>query len=162
MLSINKQRLLESLVARLNSEFERAKSQALDAAEGATHEDARAEGDKDMRATEASYVARGHAQRTAALEQAIARLSHLELRDFTQQDAVQLTAVVQIEHAGRRLLCFLVPVAGGERIEIDGMAVQALSPSTPLGSALLGLVVGEEAEVESPQGTRVYTVTAVS
>jgi len=159
---IDKQRLRRVLVERLTLELERTKAQALDAVEGATHEDARAEGDKDMRSTEAAYIARGHAQRTASLEQAVARLSHLEMPALSNADVVQLAALVEVEYQQRRLLCFVVPVAGGERIELEGRTVQALSPATPLGSALLGLQVGEEAEVESPQGTRTYTVVSVA
>ena len=51
-------------------------ARAVDAAEGATHEENRAEGDKDMRSTEASYVARGHAERTVQLEQALVQRGH--------------------------------------------------------------------------------------
>lgn len=159
---LDKRALLQSLLDRLNHEFERAKAQALDAAEGATHEDNRAEGDKDMRSTEASYIARGHAQRTAQLEQAVTRLSHLHLNDFTADDEIQSTALVELRHGTQRLHYFLLPVAGGERIELDGVTVQSLTLSSPLGAALIGLCVGDEAEVESPQGVRVYEVLSVS
>ncbi len=36
-----------------------------------------------------------------------------------------------------------------------------LTLSSPLGSALLGQSVGDEVELESPQGTRVYEVVDV-
>lgn len=162
MSALDKRALLQSLLDRLNNEFERAKAQALDAAEGATHEDNRAEGDKDMRSTEAAYIARGHAQRTAQLESAITRLSHLALSDFGQDAEIQSTALVELQHGKQRLHYFLLPVAGGERIEVGGVAVQSLTLSSPLGAALVGLCVGDEAEVESPQGVRVYEVLSVS
>jgi|SRR5690606_16172137 len=157
----DKRRLLNALVERLTREFERVKAQALDAAEGATHEDNRAEGDKDMRSTEASYIARGHAQRTAQLEQTIARLSHLDVGSFDDTDEVQVTALVEVAHAKQRSYYFLVPTGGGERIELDATTVQTLTPSSPLGGALMGLSVGDEAEVESPQGVRVYEILSL-
>lgn len=156
-----KRAFLEALVEQLTQEFERAKAHAVDAAEGATHEDNRAEGDKDMRSTEASYVARGHAQRTLQLEEALARLSHLELLDFGPSDPIQSTAFVELTQGKQRLFYFILPVAGGERISLQGVNVQSLTPTSPLGSALLGLTVGDEAEVESPQGLRVYNVVSV-
>lgn len=157
----SKRALLEALVDRLTHEFERAKAHALDAAEGATHEDNRAEGDKDMRATEASYIARGHAQRTAQLETAIARLSHLELTEFSEGATVQATALIGVRHGTQLSYYFLLPVAGGERVTLDGFSVQSLNPSSPLGTALMGLSVGDEAEVESPQGVRLYEVVSL-
>ena len=155
-----KRAILEALLERLTLELERARAQALDAAEGATHEDNRAEGDKDMRSTEASYVARGQAQRAAQLEEAIARLAHLELTEFGAKDAIQSTALVELSQGKQRLYYFILPVAGGECISLGGVTVQTLTPTSPLGSALLGLAVGDEAEVESPQGVRVYEVVS--
>lgn len=156
-----KRALLQALIDQLAQEFERAKAQAQDAADGATHEDNRAEGDKDMRSTEASYIARGHAQRTAQLEQAITRLSHLELLDFDEATPIQTTALVTLRHGSQTTRYFLLPMAGGERVTVDGVAVQSLTPSSPLGGALVGLSEGDEAEVETPQGTRVYEVVQV-
>lgn len=161
MSPLDKHALLRALVDRLTQEFDRVKAQALDAAEGATHEDNRAEGDKDMRSTEASYIARGHAQRTTQLEQAITRLSHLEPVEFEDDDEIQATALVELKHGTQQLIYFLVPVGGGERITVGAHTVQTLTPSSPLGGALMGLTVGDEAEVESPQGLRVYEVVSV-
>jgi transcription elongation GreA/GreB family factor len=46
-------------------------------------------------------------------------------------------------------------------VTLDGFTVQSLNPSSPLGSALMGLSVGDEAEVESPQGVRVYEIVSL-
>lgn len=158
---LDKRAVLQALVERLASEVARAKAHALDAAEGATHEDNRAEGDKDMRSTEASYIARGHAQRTAQLEQALTRLSHLELVDFEPTDEIKSTALIELEHNQRRSLYLLLPVAGGEQIVMGGATIQSLTLSSPLGRALVGQNVGDEVEIESPQGARVYEVVSV-
>lgn len=159
--ALDKRAVLQALVERLSGEVARAKAHALDAAEGATHEDNRAEGDKDMRSTEASYIARGHAQRTAQLEHALSRLSHLEVVDFEPTDEIKGTALVELEHNKRRSIYFLLPVAGGEQITVEGVAIQSLTLSSPLGSALLGQGVGDEVEIESPQGVRLYGVVGV-
>lgn len=160
-LELDKRAVLSVLVERLSSEVARAKAQALDAAEGATHEDNRAEGDKDMRSTEASYIARGHAQRTAQLEQALTRLNHLDVVDFDPSDEIQSTALVELEHNQRRNWYFLLPVAGGEQLVLNGVTIQSLTLSSPLGSALIGQSVGDEVELESSQGVRVYEVVGL-
>jgi len=161
MSQVDKRRLLEALIANLSTELGRAKSQAHDAASGATHEENRAEGDKDMRSTEASYVARGHAERTAKLEHAVALLSRMELREFPKGASIEASALVTLDQAGKAVTYFLVVAAGGERLSFDGKALQTLATTSPLGQALLGLAVGDEAEVQSPQGPRYYEVTAL-
>jgi transcription elongation GreA/GreB family factor len=161
MQRFDKKAVLQVLVERMNQEVARAKAHALDAAEGATHEDNRAEGDKDMRSTEASYIARGHAQRTAQLEQALVRLSHLDVVELESTDEIRSTALVELEHNGKRSIYFLLPVAGGEQIVVDGTNIQSLTLTSPLGSALLGQTVGDQVELESPQGVRVYEVVDV-
>lgn len=156
-----KQRLLDTLVEKLSEELARAKAQAHDAASGATHEENRAEGDKDMRSTEASYVARGHAERTAKLEQSIALLSRMEVRDFAAGAVIEASALVTLDQGGKKITYFLVVAAGGERLEYAGAPVQTLATTSPLGRALLGLTEGDEAEVESPQGARYYEICKV-
>lgn len=159
MQPIDKRTLLSLLMERLSGELARAKTHASHAAEGATHEEARAEGDKDMRATEASYIARGHAERTLRLERALTQLSHLELVDCSGTGSVRASALVELEHEGQRSLYFFVPAGGGEHFTLGTQTIQTLTPTSPLGRAVLGLQLGDEAEVESPQGTRVYEIT---
>ena len=56
-----------------------------------------------------------------------------------------------------------VLAAGGEHLTLGDaegaeQSIQTLTPTSPLGRALLGLGVGDEAEVESPQGPRFYEI----
>lgn len=163
MSPVDKSQLLALLVERLTEELGKVKGRAQREAEGATHEEARAESDKDMRATEASYVARGLAERAVRLEQALVQLSRLTLLDCRRAGTIQASALVEVEHEGQRSLYFLVPAGGGEHLTLAGAAggaqrIQTLTPTSPLGRALLGLAVGDEAEVESPQGPRTYEI----
>ena len=157
----DKRALLEALRAHFSSELEQIKARATTAAQAAAHEENRPESDKDMRSTEESYVARGQALRAAEVEQVLARLTGLSIARFGPQSPIALSALVTLEHNGRRTLYFLVPVGGGERIEIGSRKVQTLATTSPLGAALLGLQQGDEAEVTTPQGLRTYEVVSV-
>lgn len=161
MTSIDKRALLAVLTNNLAEELSRARAQALGAAAGATHTENRPEGIKDMRSTEASYVARGQAERVAKLEAALVLLSHMELRALSADDAVEMSALVELEHGTVRGRYFVAPAAGGERIEFEGASILTLTPTSPLGRAVIGRRVGDDLEVESPQGTRSYRVTAL-
>lgn len=150
------------LTNHLEAELGRAKAQAIGAAAGATHTENRPEGIKDMRSTEASYVARGQAERVAKLETALVLLSRMELRTLTSDDAVEMSALVELEHGTARGRYFVAAAAGGERIEFEGESILTLTPTSPLGRAVIGLYVGDDVEVDSPQGTRSYRVTALA
>lgn len=159
--AIDKRALLAALKDQLARELERSTERARDAASAVTHEENRAEGDKDMRATEASYVARGHSERVLLIEQALARLGALPVRDFGPGASIESSALVELESGKRRALYFLLPAAGGERMQFQGVELQTLATTSPLGASLLGLSEGDEAEVATPQGTRLYQITSV-
>ncbi len=164
MAEIDKRALLEALKQRLEADLSRAHKRAKDAVDGATHEENRAEGDKDMRATEASYVARGHSERVVEMEEALARLNTLELLSFEPGARIAMSALVELRHHDRRLHYFLVPSAGGERLPSAGVEVQTLTTQSPLGALLLGLTEGDEAELpaRSPgELARAYEVIRV-
>src|SRR5262245_31534607 len=158
---VDKRALLEQLRAGLRDELERATRHARDAAEATTHEENRPENDKDMRSTETSYVARGQALRARDLELALRRLGVLEVREFADGAAIEASAVVEVEEESRRISYFVVPAGGGLRLRAGRREILSLATTSPLGRALLGLSVGEEAEVTTPQGSRLVTVIAV-
>jgi transcription elongation GreA/GreB family factor len=155
--------VLAALRAELQAELDRFTRRALDAALAATHEENRAEGDKDMRSTEASYVARGQAERVREIESAIARLASMELRSFGEGAPIAVGALVDVQQGGARAKTtyFVVPVAGGMKLHAGGADVLTLATTSPLGGALLGLSEGDEAEVSTPQGTKTYAILSV-
>lgn len=164
MTELDKRAVLQAFKNRLEDELARATKRARDAAEGATHEENRAEGDKDMRATEASYVARGQASRVAEMEEAVIRLAALELLSFEPGARIALSALVELEHNDKRLHYFLLPAAGGEKVQVFGLEIQGLTTQSPLGRALLGLTEGDEAELPARapgEAKRVYEVIRV-
>lgn len=168
----DKRAVLAALRAELQRELDRFTRRALDAAQAATHEENRAEGDKDMRSTEASYVARGQAERVREIEASLARLASMELRDFDEGDAIAIGAMVDVRHVGARgsatTTYFVVPVAGGVKVRVGhgppsagATDVLTVATSSPLGKALIGLSEGDEAEVTTPQGTKTYAICVV-
>jgi hypothetical protein len=158
---MNKREIVRLLRVGLEEEIAAMAKLALDAAEAATHEENKPENDKDMRSTEASYLARGQAARVQELERAHALLGAMELRDFASDAAIEGSAVVTLSQAKKLTNCFLAPAAGGRKVTIDGVEIQVVTKASPLGEALVGLSEGDEAEVPTPQGPRVYTVVKV-
>lgn len=155
--AIDKSMLLAKLVAELRAELEQALRAQRTTQEGATHEESRPENDKDTRALESTYLARGLSERVVALENGVAAVTALKPRVFTEEDPVALGAVVAVEFEGVQgpAACYYVSAAGaGRKFELQGITIQTLTPKSPLGSALVGRYVDDEVEYRSPQGIR--------
>lgn len=162
---VDKRALLATLREELEAEITRSTRLARDAAQAATHEENRAEGDKDMRATEASYIARGQAERVRELEHAVAKLASMTVKDFAEGQPIEASAIVEVEHEipkKTKTLYFLVTAGGGVRLQSPVGELLTLATTSPLGAALLGLGAGDEAEVSTPQGTKTHTILKVS
>lgn len=146
-----KAELVRALIAALEAQLASARAAHEQAASAATHEEARPENDKDTRGLEQSYLARGHAQRVADLETAVAVVGTFAPRSFSEDDPIALGALIELED-GRTL--WLAPHGGG--IELTG-GITVVTPTSPLGKALLGKRVDDELEF----GKRSLVVTSV-
>jgi transcription elongation GreA/GreB family factor len=154
-LSLNKGELFAALRAQLEEDLALATASHRSTTEGATHEESRAENDKDTRGLEASYLARGLAKRVGELKGALASLTSLTLRDFGEGDAVGLAALVTLEDDDGALSHYLLaPTAGGVKLDGGGATVRVVTPESPLGRALVGRREGDDVEIRSPKGVR--------
>lgn len=161
--SIDKERVLAALTARVARNLAELEGSQRAAQAGATHEETRAEDPKDMRSTEASYLARGLAQRVEELRAEAQRLAVLSLRRFGPDDPIALSALVGLEdEGGAASVVFVVAGGGGEMLDVDGVAIRPVTPASPLGSALVGAQAGDSAEVDLPGGRRELSITWVA
>jgi transcription elongation GreA/GreB family factor len=143
----------------LRAALKEAKARAEDARVAATHEENKPENDKDMRSTEASYIARGQAERVAELERGIAKLGALELRELDDDEAICVCALVQLRGAGSESTYFLVTEPGGVSVDVQNTRILTLATTSPLGRALLGQSVGDEVTA-GPRGIT-YEIVSV-
>jgi transcription elongation GreA/GreB family factor len=158
----DKRRVLAELRARIAADLEAVSASQRHSQESSTHEEARAEDDKDTRATELSYLARGLAKRVAELREAASKLASLALRELDDDAAVAMSALVATEDGnGDRDLWFVAPAGGGIDLSVDGHRIRVITPSSPLGRALVGKRVDDEAELDTPRGRRSLTIDAV-
>ena len=154
-----KQSLRDELVGYLEGSLKTLERAHQASREAATHEEAKPENDKDTRALEQSYLARGQAARVDEATRALAAFVALPLRCFDEDAPIALGALATLESdEGEKLRVLLAPAGAGQRL-IDGRGeVSVITTSSPLGKALVGARVGESPEFSGPRGRVVWSV----
>jgi transcription elongation GreA/GreB family factor len=140
---MDKSSIHRALSDHLRAEHEAAVAAHKKTREGATHEEAKPENDKDTRALEQSYVERGQAKRVFDLEAAIEGTQKMVLRAFGEDDPIALGALVVVMDDDAEKTFFLAPAGGGHKIG----DVNIVTPEAPIGRALLGKKLGDEPDV---------------
>jgi len=161
MAAMNKREILAAALAQMKAQHAAALTSAEATRAGAVHEEAKPENDKDTRALEASYLARGQAMRVEELGETIERLRFLPLKDYDGGVPVGLGALVTLEHETEQRRVLLVPVGGGLSLPSCEGEVALLSPAAPLGRALVGAVEGDEVELRVAGRPRIFELVRV-
>ncbi|MFT3712068.1 MAG: GreA/GreB family elongation factor [Archangium sp.] len=156
-MKFDKKALKAELVATLEKTLATLEAAHADTREAATHEEAKPENDKDTRALEQSYLARGQAMRIETLKAGLAATGAMSL---AKTDVAKAGALVEAEDEdGETLRYYLAPEGGGTKLK---GGVQVLTPVSPLGGALMGKRDGDEVELTLAGKKRVLSVTSVS
>ncbi|MFH1812145.1 MAG: GreA/GreB family elongation factor [Pseudomonadota bacterium] len=163
MSRIDKHRVLAQIQDQLAGRLDAAIQQQKSAQSGAFHDENKPEGSKDTRLIEASYLARGLAQRVAELQADLGVFSSLKPRDFDEGDPVALGALLSLEdEEGETVHYVLAPAEGGLVVEVDAKQFKVITPKSPLGRAVLGRRLGEDIVFDSPQGRKELCLVALS
>lgn len=131
--------ILEALKAKAGLHLQAAKT----AHDEATHEESMAEDKYDTRGLEASYLAAGQARMMEQTADALRTYGSLFVKKFAPDDAVDVTALVELSVNRKREFVFVGPAAGGVEVEHDGKTVLVITPESPLGALLMGGRVGD-------------------
>jgi transcription elongation GreA/GreB family factor len=151
-----RQALKAELVQKLEETLRTLQAAHADTLEAATHAEAKPENDKDTRALEQSYLARGQAMRIEALK---AGLAAVVTMGVAPGEVGRVSALVEADEDGDEVRFFLAPEGGGTRL---AGGVQVVTPASPLGQALVGKREGDEVELKLGGKTRVLTIRSVS
>jgi transcription elongation GreA/GreB family factor len=155
----NKQELHAELLSMTAAELATAERTYRATLEGATHEEAKPENDKDTRALEQTYLARGQAKRIEDLRAGVAALEGMRVGVLPEGAAAVLGAVIELSEETSDSTVFIAPCGGGSKLA-NG-AVQVVTPQSPLGQGLLGKREGDECEVAVGGKTRHLTIVRV-
>ena len=157
-----KEILRRQIIHQLEADYQLLLQAAKSAHEAAIHEDNIPDSKYETLALEASYLAKGQANRAQEIKQALDAYRQLILQTFTETTPIRLTALVDLaDQDGNRRKVFLGPVAGGLKLAISGFEVMVVTPDSPLGDQLLGLQLGDSFDLLTAAGNKEYEIIAV-
>jgi hypothetical protein len=157
----DKRQVLEAVLLRLGEVVAQLAELAEETRAGATHAEAKPENDKDTRALEQSYLARGQAMRVEAIVEQMQVLRFLPLRELGSDDPIEPGALAALSSPAGTRCVFLAPHGGGTEVSVEGISVLVVTPASPMGQALLGRTEGDEIELRSRGALREYEIVAV-
>lgn len=161
---MDKQLLVDQLVARLRETIATAEREMAAAADAAQNgEEAKARREDTRMAIEYSALARGQQRRAEQARIALSELESFHPRPIPRGGRVQLGAIIEVEDEdtgdGRTL--FLAPHGAG--VELTGPGgdgfFSVVTPGSPLGRAAQGLQVGDSVDVTVDGVTRSWAIT---
>jgi hypothetical protein len=159
---MDKQRLLDLILARLDADHHLFLQAAKSAHAAAVHSENIPDNKYATLGLEASYLAQGQADRAAELRTAIGDYRRLELQTFDSGKSIRLTALVcLVDDEGGSKHVFLGPAAGGLQLEADGTLITVITPGSPLGRTLLGKTTGDLINVGGGPAARDYVIDEI-
>lgn len=158
---MNKKQLLKKIVVALRESLSVLEKAARASHAEATHESSKAENKYDTRGLEAAYLAGGQARQARELLDSIAAYESLAMRDFGSGDAINLTALVEVESDGAKTWFFIGPKNGGLEVAFGAREVTVITPQSPLGQNLVGKKVGERWTAKMGRAISKYHVVSV-
>jgi len=150
--TINKNTLIELIIADLNSELTQTIKAANDAHAAAVDDESVAETQYDTLAIEAGYLAEGQSKRVVEFQRSIASFTTIKLIDFNVNSQIALTALVQLSaDVDANHWFFIAPAAGGFRCQLiqhdQTLNITVITPNSPMALALLGKFQGDDVEI---------------
>lgn len=143
---MNRGQVLDAAIAAIRDDLEALEAMVAMSTDEATNAESKAENKYDTRSLEASYLARGQAERVVALRR-LADILTQAPREAGSERVGLLSWVTLEDEEGARHDILLVPDGGGRRIPVGPESVLLLSPQSPAGRSLLGAEVGDAVEL---------------
>lgn len=130
--------IVQAIIAVIEDELASATRSAKETADEATDDESRPENKYDTRGLEASYVASAQAYYAKDLHDALQAYRNLSSQNQKASNLIAIGSLVTTLSNNGREQFFIGPARGG--LEISDITV--LTPSSPLGSKLIGKTMG--------------------
>lgn len=159
---MNKSELFQTILLELEKVHQGAVAAAQRAIETATSEESEAENKYDTFGLEASYLAHGQSKRVAECETDLITFKKLKVTERLADEPVSIGSLVTLEDEKSVLqLVFISPVAGGLKVKYKKNIITLVTPSSPIGRAIISSRLGDEIEVNPGEEKKYYQITDI-
>ena len=159
---MDKARLHQIIITALEAVLGTSKKAAIQAHEAATNGETVAENKYDTFGLEASYLAAGQSKRVSECEENLKIFKLLEVQNFKPESLIRPGALVELEDAQSNIkTLFLSPVSGGLKVSFNQLEVTLVTPSAPLGCALMNQILGDDITVLMGHEKQSYIVLKI-
>jgi len=159
---MDKAKLHQTIITALELVLDTSKSAAIQAHEAATNGETVAENKYDTFGLEASYLAAGQSRRVSECEENIKIFTALEVQGFKPESLIKLGALIKLEDAHSQIkTLFLSPVSGGLKVSFNQLEVTLVTPSAPLGCALMNQGLGDDITVLMGHEKQSYVILGI-
>ena len=141
---MNKSKIVALLLEKLRDDFESRSRVSKMTRESGNDSESKAESKYDTLAIEENYLADGLARQALAAAEAMAEIQEMPIRPFAANEPMDLGALVELDFGDTTEWFFLAPSCGGTEISLDHKVVTVITPESPLGSQLIGRLVGDQ------------------
>lgn len=149
MIALNKTELINAFITQLESDIHEVESSLKENREEATHEESKPENEYDTRALEQSYLVKALSKRLIDARDALGAFKSVEPKSFLPDESISATAVIQVEIENKKTWFLYMPSGGGHSVHFNGIKIQVITPTSPLGESLLGQHVGDIVSIEN-------------
>lgn len=158
-MDFDKKIIFENLIDIIAEELDVCIRAANSAHEAATHEELVAENKYDTKGLEASYLAGAQARRANELQIDIDEIKKIQIKSFSEQEAIDYSSLVEIEDEdGASKFLLIVNRAGGYKIQYQGVEIQSITPASPLGQKLWKKKLDDEIELKTQAQSKYYSI----
>ena len=165
-INIDKQIIISNAIAQLAQELASTLIAAENAHKAATDDQSIAETQYDTLAIEQSYLAEGQSRRVEELKAAIKSLENISVENLQPSQNIKIGSLVQLEKdATKQRWFFIAPAGAGFRYHLKPEEIQVevvmITPQSPIGSALMGLELDDEINVNIAGNIQADFITKV-
>ncbi len=161
---MDKRRLIAEFIKIIEIDLALAIQAQKTTVEYATGEENKAENQYDTRGLEATYLARGQAERVADLRENLAFFKTTAIKNYHDDMAIGNCALIEIVNTdidSDQKTLLMMPKGGGLSLVFENKPVLVVTATSSLGEALLGKYVGDEVKYTSGSKTWEYEIITV-
>lgn len=157
-----KSELVKAFISALQKDIAVTLNASLSSHKAATDEENIPDNKYDTQSLEASYIAQGQANRAQELRNTLNMFQTMVLQDFDNQMPISLSALVTVKNEEEKeKYFFLVASGGGRSVIYENKTIMVVTPSSPVGSMLMGKEVGDIITVEMGYSEYEYEILCV-